>query len=364
MSNEGSATIPVLIAEGTYYQVGYKVGETFRSQISKALQNDSILKKMRLHYKTPEGSRVYSTMLAAVSRAFPQFVDELRGMADSSGIPLTDLILWNFRFDWCLLLKDQTKGLAKPGCSDVYLANRRGTTLMGHNEDNGTLFVDLGYILQASYKDASSGEPVEEITFYCYPGMLCGNAFGFNSKGVVMTQDALSPSNVNPNEEAIARNFLNRALVGQRLDTMINILDTYRCVSGFSVNLGCLEDLSVINIEVSPTGYQKTCVDGYGYHFNAYLHGNFPQFDGPSSNHRLARIKQLPPPSSKKDILTILGDTGDADYPIYRDATPPDTSVTLCTVFYDLGQKTMEVLVGNPAQEEPVMQFSMAASQR
>ena len=66
-----------------------------------------------------------------------------------------------------------------------------------------------------------------------------------------------------------ARNFLNRALVGQTVETMISILDTYRCVSGFSVNLGSLHDLSVVNIEVSPTGYQKTCVNGYSYHFNA-----------------------------------------------------------------------------------------------
>lgn len=66
-----------------------------------------------------------------------------------------------------------------------------------------------------------------------------------------------------------ARNFLNRALVGQTVEAMISILDTYRCASGFSVNLGSLEDLSVVNIEVSPTGYQKTCVNGYSYHFNA-----------------------------------------------------------------------------------------------
>ena len=76
-------------------------------------------------------------------------------------------------------------------------------TLMGHNEDNATLFEGLGYILQASYTD--SGSICEEITFYCYPGMLCGNAFGFNDKGIVMTQDALSPSNVNTSEEAIGK---------------------------------------------------------------------------------------------------------------------------------------------------------------
>ena len=89
---------------------------------------------------------------------------------------------------------------------------------MGHNEDNAALFKDLGYILEARYTDPASpgkagearytdpatpGKAGEVITFYCYPGMLCGNAFGFNDKGVVMTQDALSPSNVNISDESI-----------------------------------------------------------------------------------------------------------------------------------------------------------------
>ena len=76
---------------------------------------------------------------------------------------------------------------------------------MGHTEDNASMFNNLGYILQARYTDASSGKLLEDITFYCYPGMLCGNAFGFNNKGVVMTQDALSPTNVTASEKAIGR---------------------------------------------------------------------------------------------------------------------------------------------------------------
>ena len=57
--------------------------------------------------------------------------------------------------------------------------------------------------------------------------------------------------------------------MGQSVEDMMVTLDAYRCVSGFSVNLGSLEGLSVVNIEVSPTGYQKTDITGYGYHFNA-----------------------------------------------------------------------------------------------
>ena len=35
----------------------------------------------------------------------------------------------------------------------------------------------------------------------------------------------------------------------------------------------------------------------------------------------------------------------------------------ICVVLYDLVQRTMEVFVGNPAWEKPVMQFSMTTAQ-
>ena len=62
-----------------------------------------------------------------------------------------------------------------------------------------------------------------------------------------------------------------------------------------------------------------------------YLHSDVPQYEDPSSEHRLARVRDLPPPTDARDIATILGDTEDKKYPIYRTATPPDTAVTLST---------------------------------
>ena len=65
--------------------------------------------------------------------------------------------------------------------------------------------------------------------------------------------------------------------------------------------------------------------------FIRYLHSNTVEVSDPSSVHRLARVKQLPQPTNSSDILRLLGDTKDTDYPIYRTATPPDTLATLLT---------------------------------
>ena len=42
-------------------------------------------------------------------------------------------------------------------------------------------------------------------------------------------------------------------------------------------------------------------------------------------------MKQLPQPTNSSDILAMLGDTADPDYPIYRTATGPDGAATLAT---------------------------------
>ena len=62
-----------------------------------------------------------------------------------------------------------------------------------------------------------------------------------------------------------------------------------------------------------------------------YLHSNVPQYSDPSSLHRLARAKELPQPNNVSDILSLLGDTSDPNYPIYRTATGPDGAATLAT---------------------------------
>ena len=62
-----------------------------------------------------------------------------------------------------------------------------------------------------------------------------------------------------------------------------------------------------------------------------YMHSDPDQYNDPSSEHRLARVKQLPPPTDSEGVLSILGDTWDHKYPIYRTGVPPDSAATITT---------------------------------
>ena len=61
------------------------------------------------------------------------------------------------------------------------------------------------------------------------------------------------------------------------------------------------------------------------------MHSNPAQYTDPSSQHRLARVQELPPAQDDSDVLSILGDTYDHQYPIYRNGAPPDSAATITT---------------------------------
>lgn len=57
----------------------------------------------------------------------------------------------------------------------------------------------------------------------------------------------------------------------------------------------------------------------------------------------------LQAPSTREDILTVLGDTKDKKYPIWRSGS--DNVYTLCTAFFDLQAETVEVIFDNPKKD-------------
>ena len=68
------------------------------------------------------------------------------------------------------------------------------------------------------------------------------------------------------------RNFLNRATLSLSIEEIRKVLSTVPCSSGFSLNVGSLEELEISNFEVSAVdGFVETKITGYGYHFNMYV---------------------------------------------------------------------------------------------
>ncbi|XP_013410380.1 uncharacterized protein LOC106173714 [Lingula anatina] len=78
-------SLPVLYARGTHYEVGYQVGRVFKSLIQDYVERDGFLQKTLVpYYNTADGNRVFQRYLHASETVYPQYIEELRGIADGA----------------------------------------------------------------------------------------------------------------------------------------------------------------------------------------------------------------------------------------------------------------------------------------
>ena len=86
---------------------------------------------------------------------------------------------------------------------------------------------------------------------------------------------------------------------------------------------------------------------------------------GASSAHRLARataINASAPIKEVGDIRTVLGDTADPHYPLYRNASPPDDSATAAMALFDLDTRMLSVFLANPKTSAPAYRLAIGCS--
>ena len=238
-------------------------------------------------------------------------------------------------------------------CSDILL-NNNSFNGFGHNEDgwNGTM--NYGYY--SHYKITNGTE--NEFFAFQYPGSIVGHAFGVNKYGLAVSMNAVYPNNVTI--PARGSYFLCRAVYDAKsLSHAINIINNVTenqpvCSYGASLNFGYMDDnkqISIANIEISNYNvsvkqYGMIQDEPYGYHYNMYLRLNISQSTSQSSIHRLNRTQQLIQQNglnTMEDIINILGDIQDSQYPLYRDSVAPDTSSTLTTGLFDIENQIMHV---------------------
>jgi len=328
-------------ATGSHLEVGAAIGRRFAEQINRALETYGLFQEQILPYhRTPEGQARYQRLLELHQVRFPDYLEELEGLAQGAGRPFEDLFLVNMRGEYQGYLPKRYSR----GCSDCALVTD-DVALIGHNEDGSPAFRDNMYIVHVRVE----GKPA--FTALSYPGFLCGNAFGFNSKGVCFSVDSVRPRDV---QVGVGRHFVARSLLeALSLDDAIKRVTTSGRASGFSYTIGSVHERRVVLVEVAPETHRVREIRDVYFHANHYLELDVDQVIHPSSRARVKRagaILQNNPPQNAAGILAILSDQTNEQYPIYRMATPPDQSATLCTALFDLDARQLRIYTAHPTR--------------
>eukprot|EP01083_Nonionella_stella_P076000 206886_1 len=352
-----SASYPIYKGTGSHYENGVAIGTSAKERIQKFVATYPPMQQLRFCLLTGCSAQ-FRELVEFNQKIWPQYFEELSGIAEGAQVEEMDLQLLSFRLEIlavsnALSSNHQIKSDVLQ-CSDILL-NKQTYQGFGHNEDgwNGTL--DTAYY---SHYHITNGSGNEFIAFE-YPGSIVGHAFGFNQYGLALSMNAVFPQNVTiPARGAF---FLSRALLDARnVSHAMDILydydeDSAVCSYGTSLNIGYRqEDKQVViaNIEVSNHNIsvqyysQHEGNHAFGYHFNMYLRGNVAQEVDVSSLHRMNRTQEIIANqglNTMNDVRDVLGDTRDTQYPLYRDSNPPDDSSTLATAMFDMEEQIMYV---------------------
>jgi isopenicillin-N N-acyltransferase-like protein len=217
--------IPVIQVTGTHRQVGQQIGEEMRLTLERML--------LRMRDGLPPGVEWRDMLLKgrlslAHSRAaYPDFVDEIEGVAEGAGLPFEELFLlvceelWE-PAAWHISVSMVPAVPAVPmmprGCTDLIArgpATVGGATLLAHNNDLSPEAEEDLVILKVRAGDAPEFLGVSV-------GGLAYSA-GFNAAGISMTGNAVSCSDIRPGVPRllIARAILEARRLGEAMDACL-----------------------------------------------------------------------------------------------------------------------------------------------
>ncbi|MEE9119035.1 MAG: C45 family peptidase [Calditrichia bacterium] len=289
--------LPVIRVSGSNYDIGFQIGKNFRHRINSVFTSSTILRLNKTRDQKNPGwlDKLYEQS----NEKFPQYIQEIKGIADGAGIDFRDALIHNFRH--CLS--------SVGGCATIVFKSPQ-KIILGHNEDYEPAIAENSYITIAQLENDT------KFLALTNAGSIPGNAWAFNSHGLVFALDSLPPlPNQNPNL-GFPRILLDRYILeAQTLEEAILRAQMYSPRSGtMSYTIISMKEFRGINIETTATETSLTEIADIFYHVNHYtsetfenLYANIP---AGTSRPRHERGKELLKvvSSSKEGIIKILSD--------------------------------------------------------
>jgi len=192
-------SIPVVEARGTHREVGLQIGEQCQPQIQAMLAH---LREGLPTWATWEAMLDQSSLYLAHSQAvYPQYMEELQGIADGAETPLEEIFLAMCEELW-------ETAAWKRGCTDMAARGRAtldGSTLIAHTNDLLPETEKYLVILKIQVVD----EP--ELLSVSVGGV--GISVGFNNTKISLTGNQLNQNDISP---GVPRLLVVRAILASR----------------------------------------------------------------------------------------------------------------------------------------------------
>ncbi len=349
-----AAPPPLIKVKGNHREIGRQIGEACAEQIRRSVENarsllDQTYDTLEL---TWEGAEIQARKyIPFAQERYPQYVDELAGMAEGAGVDFEDLSVVNAMEAVTMDALHLTK------CTSLAVNGDRtadGHVLVAHNEDWLPEDERDVYIVHA--------EPDDEPPWLAmtYGGLLPN--IGFNACGIAQCCDSVYP---NDSRIGIPRVIVSRAVLSARTlsDAMRFALIPKRA-AGYN-HLLVHETGELYSVEVSARRFAILYGDdGSLVHTNHYLDAKMQAIEDDSDElistrlryFRANRLLKRTELHSIKSLQQIQRDH--LNYPnsicnhSMTNIDPLDREKTVCALIMDLTARAMHVAWGNPCANQ------------
>lgn len=249
--------IPLIVVKGNHYEVGYQIGEKLKDYLHQTIkiEKEEVEKDAEMSW---EDIRAQAKLFLSYSEVqVPEYVDEIKGMAEGAGIDFIDLFS-----EACEEI--YAKNFLKRGCSDLIASNdvtADGSILVAHNNDTSPQWENQAVAIH--YK--VEGEP--EFIAVGYGGL--GISIGYNAAGISLTGNELSMNDMQPGVPRLL--LVRKILAARNLTEAINASLLRPRASNYNM---VITDSSgeIYSVEGSATDYEALYgLEGYLVHTNHYL---------------------------------------------------------------------------------------------
>jgi predicted choloylglycine hydrolase len=351
------------VSESSNYQIGYKIGNHFKLQFNEIYArliadkinnpesqfNGMSLMEILLYFVDSDPATFRDPFYNAVETHFPQYLEELKGMAEGADVPFNYLFTSMCQLEIIGLLNgSKSVNLQKPsikGCSTVSYAGSN-KLFLAHNEDFFTAHADLMYVVKVS----QPGKP----TFMClnYPGSVLGIPPGMNDAGMVFSGNQVDLPTSSPGVPFV---FLSRAIYeAKSISDAKSIVQFPNLAYATHFNIGSFKEKKIISAEVMPGKYEIHEVSNFYVHTNHFV---LPTMEGLSvvDNNSVNRRNMLinksgeytsKPGEVNSDLITGWMSSHDG----YPDAVCVhlDGGLTVAHSLFDFQNETWKLYRGNP----------------
>jgi len=344
--------LPLIQVYGSHYQMGCQIGEACREQIRHSIYNaNALLNDAYDHLQlTWDGALIQARKyIPFAEERYPQYVEELKGIADGAGVSLDDVSVVNAMEAVTMDALHLTK------CTSLAVNQERtanGNVLVAHNEDWLPEDEPDVFMIHARPEDEP---PFLAMTY----GALLPN-IGLNAYGIAQCCDSVYPTD---SRIGIPRIIASRAVLAARTpgDAIRHTLVRHRA-AGYN-HLIAHESGELYNVEVSSRRFALlSTTEGYLAHTNHYQD---PQMQAIESDpdelistrvryFRAIRMLSQTQQHTVKSLQTIQKDHTNHPDAICNHAdaadSPLDREKTVTALVIDLTKRQIHATWGNPCE--------------